>query len=124
MRTNKLIEDLIARIDGQGLGDLASWIGMEARTEAPTAYAGGPIALDAKLPTVSDAAEMIVTRADGTEVTRYPIDPRETTHRGTPVMPDGTPLDAGTYAFTAQPYASGGDLLSVKGGALCRRPRP
>ena len=113
VRTNTLMEELIARIDNQGLAALAGWIGMEARTTGPTAYDGGPVTLEAVLPPFADAAEIVVTGPDGTEVGRVPIDPRETTHVLTPTGPDGAALPAGAYAFSAQPYSTQGNLQAV-----------
>ena len=113
VRTNALLEDLIGRIDGQGLADLASWIGMEARTTAPALYEGGAVTLEATLPPFADAAEMIATTPDGTEAARFPVDANETIHTVTPTAPDGAPLAPGTYGFTVQPYGGGGTMQPV-----------
>ena len=113
VRTNDLMKDLIARIDGQGLAALAGWIGMEARVTGPTAYEGGTVTLDAALPVMAQTAEVVVTDEAGTEVARVPVDPRQTTHVVRPVTPTGEPLAPGTYGFAVQPYAPGGQLRPV-----------
>ena len=114
VRTNALLEEMIGRLDGQGLGQLASWIGMEARTTGASAYVGGPITLEAALPAVAEAAEIIVARPDGVEVARFPVDANAATHTVTPRTADGRLLPPGTYAFTVQPYATGGQLQAVE----------
>ena len=113
VRTNTLLEDLLGRIDGQGLGSLASWIGMEARTTGATAYEGGALTLHAAIPTFADAAEMVVTTPGGAEVARVPVDPRDETHVVTPRTAGGAPLEPGAYAFHVEPVAGTGTLQHV-----------
>lgn len=113
VRTNDLMADLIARIDGQSLSSLAGWIGMEARTTGPTAYAGGAVTLEATLPVVAQTAEVVVTDAAGTVVSRMPADPKAGLHRIEPVDAEGRPLGPGAYTFAVQPYAHGGQFQPV-----------
>ncbi|WP_308917100.1 flagellar hook capping FlgD N-terminal domain-containing protein [Jannaschia sp. LMIT008] len=99
VRTNTLLESLVAKTDQGQLGQLASWIGMEARTTEPTAYDGGPVTLTAPIPTLADTAELVVSRPDGTVVTRMVLDPDAPSHTLTPRTADGTELVPGTYRF-------------------------
>ncbi|KIT15689.1 flagellar hook capping FlgD N-terminal domain-containing protein [Jannaschia aquimarina] len=114
VRTNDLLSDLIGRIELQGLGDLASWIGMEARTTGITSFDGGQLALEASIPAAADAADLVVSDPAGLEIARMAIDPDRSEWTLTPLGRDGAPLPPGAYAFHVEPRSAGGTMQNVE----------
>ena len=110
VRTNELLEGLVARLSGGGLERLAGWIGMEVRTTGLAQVDGGPVAFEAALPSLADSAVLVATAPDGTEVGRMAIDPRAQRHELVPTGFDGTPLRPGAYGFHVEPRR-GPDVL-------------
>lgn len=102
--TNDLLGDMNAQLGLSGLSDVASWVGMEARVNAPAYYDGASITLAPDPPTVTDKIELVATNTLGVEVYRAEIpatsDPVEWSGLGV----GGTPLPDGNYAFTIDSY--------------------
>ncbi|UWQ21458.1 flagellar hook capping FlgD N-terminal domain-containing protein [Jannaschia sp. W003] len=113
VRTNTLLTELSATLEMQGLDRLAAWIGLEARTTAPTAHDGGAVSLEAAIPPVADSATLVVSDAAGTEVSRIPVDPDSNRIDIVPTGPDGQPLAPGLYGYHVEATASGAPLQSV-----------
>ena len=114
VRTNTLLESLVARMAGDGLDRLAAWIGMEARTTGATEAGGGEaVTLEAALPPQADAAVAVITGADGTEVGRMAVDADADVHTFVPTGFDGQALPPGTYAFHLEPSSGGAPMMPV-----------
>ncbi|MFN6978586.1 MAG: flagellar hook capping FlgD N-terminal domain-containing protein [Gemmobacter sp.] len=103
-RTNQLLERL-GGFGGGSLGQLAGWIGMEARVAGPAQFDGTPLALAIAPAPRADGAVLVVRDAAGREVVReaVPLDDAELDWAG--VGPDGTPLPPGRYNFTLESRA-------------------
>lgn len=107
VRTNDLLAGLAGQMAAQGLGQMAAWVGREARVEGPVAVDGAPVTLDLAWPEGATRAELVVTDASGAEVDRRLL---PTGTRG-PVewvgaTADGMPFPPGTYAFAVEAFAS------------------
>ena len=105
--SNDLLQALSTQFGTNGIGQMASWIGMEAKTTAPVQFDGQPINV---LPRPDPSAEeniLVVTDADGIEVQRQQIgsgiEPIEFT--GTDAT--GTILPNGIYSFSVESRTAG-----------------
>lgn len=99
--TNDLLENLAGALGASGLGQLAGWVGMDARVEAPVAFNGAPVDIVVSPDPGTDRAELIVRDATGREVSR-----------------EGVPLNAGTLSWvgrdaSGQPLAAGSYTLEL-----------
>ena len=99
VQTNELLTALGVQLTTSGMADVATWVGREARTNAPTYFDGAPISVVPEIDVLADRAELIVRNAAGDEVQRFdlplsdePIDWAGTTSRG-------DPLPSGLYSF-------------------------
>lgn len=96
VRSNALLETLVGRSD---LGELAGWVGMEARAPGPAAYRGTPLDMVIAPGDGADRLALVVRNAVGAQVDSQPLDPGTTGYRWLGLGPDGTPLPDGTYSF-------------------------
>ena len=105
VKTNDALSGLISATGTGNLAALASWVGMEVRSEAPVAFTGTPVTVVPKIEAGADRAELVVHDSFGVEVQRIGVglsgDPVE--WAGT--SQDGTPFPAGTYKFSVESYA-------------------
>lgn len=107
--TNDLLENLAGALGASDLAQLAGWVGMEARVEAPVAFDGAPVDVVIAPDPGSDRAEMIVRDESGREVSR-----------------EGVPLNGGTLSWvgrdaSGQPLAPGRyslELASINQGEV------
>lgn len=107
VRTNDLLSDLGARITTLGLGQLSGWIGLEARARVPVAFHGQPVTLTATIDPLADAAQLVVTDAQGVIVQKQPIAPKSGRVEWTGLDIAGLPLPEGIYQITAESFAGG-----------------
>ncbi|MEP3510142.1 MAG: flagellar hook capping FlgD N-terminal domain-containing protein, partial [Lentilitoribacter sp.] len=97
--SNDLLTELGDQIGSSTIGQMASWIGMEARSIAAASYQGDPITI---LPTVeagADEAILIAYNADGTEVERRQIAVSSEQIDWDGTLADGSSLPNGNYTF-------------------------
>ncbi|WP_226779895.1 flagellar hook capping FlgD N-terminal domain-containing protein [Oceaniglobus trochenteri] len=104
VRTNELLQALAGELGNDGLGQMAGWIGMEARATMPVAYAGTPVTLSPPQPIAGDRHELVAHDAAGREVWRAPHLPDSGTVDWTGVATDGRPLGAGRYTVTLESF--------------------
>ena len=99
VRTNQLLENFAGGFGETSLAQLAGWVGMEARVAEPVAFDGTPVDLSLSPESGSDAAELIVRNAFGTEIAReaVPLEPGTITWAG--IGNDGAPLASGSYSL-------------------------
>jgi flagellar basal-body rod modification protein FlgD len=107
VRTNDLLSDLGARITTLGLGQLSGWIGLEARALTPVSFHGQPVTLTASIDPLADAAQLVVTDAQGVVVQTQAIPPRSGRLDWTGLDPAGLPLPEGIYQISAQSFSQG-----------------
>ena len=107
VKTNELLSALTEQLGISGMGQLAAWVGMEARAAVAAPFSGQPVTV---YPTPAKDAEKTVLVA-------YDAQGRETTRQEIPVGPDpvnwtgATPTGGsvlhGTYSFRLESYAGG-----------------
>jgi flagellar basal-body rod modification protein FlgD len=105
--SNDLLTALSTQLGGGGISQIASWIGMEARTIAPVQFDGSPITV---LPTPAanaDRAELVVYNAQGAEVQRHIIPVAEEKIQWAGVSPNGNPFPNGNYSFKVESFKTG-----------------
>lgn len=99
VRTNQLLADLQGRFQQLGMAEMASWIGKEARSNAPILYEGAPVTLSPDPAIGSNRAMLAVRDSSGNLVSREEIpvstEPYQWLGGGT----DGSPLPPGIYTI-------------------------
>jgi flagellar basal-body rod modification protein FlgD len=107
VRTNDLLADMIAGNGASGLGQLAGWVGMEARVTGHATFAGAPLTLAPEPDPASDSAFLIVRDGNGTRVSREALPLNADTVLWGGVGENGTPLESGSYTFELESVNSG-----------------
>lgn len=113
VKTNDLLTGLATQMGVMGMSQYASWVGMEARSESPGYYDGtNPVTISPNPVTGADATTVVVSDADGNEVSRFstPVSSDSIEWNGTDA--DGNALPAGSYTFELESY-NDGTLLST-----------
>ena len=105
--TNDLLKSLTTQMTVGGLSDMASWVGREARTSAPTYFDGKPIELFPQAIGAADTQEIIVRDESGAEVQRIPYASGSESIQWAGVQANGTPMQAGLYSFQIVGKANG-----------------
>lgn len=112
-KTNDLLEGLNAGFALLGMGQLASWVGMEARVAAPAQFDGTPITIAPNPVAIADQAFLLVTDEDGNEVDRREIpvsaDPLQWDGMGA----DGAQIPDGIYTFSIESKKNGEVLDTI-----------
>lgn len=106
VKTNDLLGALSSQLLTSSLGDMASWVGMEARMAAPASFDGTPIEIIANPPTFAERAELVVSDANGNEVQRLGIPVSDEPIIWAGVSENGQPFDQGTYSFAVAAYSN------------------
>jgi flagellar basal-body rod modification protein FlgD len=109
VRTNKLLEELGGGLGMGGIGQLAGWIGMEARVAAPVRYSGLPVSLAPEPAPGADRTILVVSDATGAEVLRETIPVSSQPYVWSGGTSAGGGLPPGTYSFMLESY--GGDRM-------------
>ena len=99
VRTNDLLGSLQQMMGLSSMGEMASWIGMDARAEMPLAFEGQPLTLIAEDNALADRMELVVTDASGNEMQRMHLPGSGTPIEWAGVTSDGAPLPEGVYGF-------------------------
>lgn len=106
VRTNDLLAGLSAQMSLMGMGQLAGWVGMDARAEMPAYFSGAPIEVIPDPLAIADKAVFVVRNALGAEVQRSEIavstdkviwDGRDSA---------GFALPEGLYTFDVESYSN------------------
>lgn len=105
VRTNDLLTALQQSLGQGNMGQMADWIGMDARAEMPMAFQGEPLTLFAPARALADRMELIVTDASGTELQRVAIPAGDTPFEWAGVTSDGSPLPRAVYGFEVEYFA-------------------
>lgn len=96
-RTNQLLEGMVGQGGMTGLAGLSTMIGMEVETPSPANFAGHPLTLRATIPAAAASAELVVTGADGAEVSRMPWNPQDAEVTWAGMSGNGMPFASGRY---------------------------
>ena len=112
VKTNTLLESLSDRLGLSGIAQLAPWVGMQARVDAPVMFDGAPLTLYPVPDAAADQAVLVVHDENGKEVMRSPatVSTAPVDWAGTDAS--GSPLPTGPYSFTLESY-SGGELIGT-----------
>lgn len=112
VKTNDLLSELNSQLLTSSLGDMASWVGMEARMAAPAEFDGTPVEIVANPPTFAERTELVVTDEYGSEVQRLNVPVSDAPFTWAGVTENGQPFDQGTYSFSIEAF-SGDDLIDT-----------
>lgn len=113
VRTNDLLENLAGALGQSDLSQLAAWVGMEARIEAPINFDGTPVDIAITPDVGSDAAQLIVLDSLGREVSREAVPLGNDTITWAGVGSDGQPLPAAEYTLQLASLTQG-NVTSVQ----------
>lgn len=113
VRTNQLLESLAAGIGMSGISQLAGWVGMEVRVDAPAGFDGSPITLAPDPDPASDAATLVVRDEFGRVVSREALPMGIETIEWAGVGSNGSPLPAGLYTFELESM-NRGEITSTR----------
>lgn len=112
VKTNTLLESLSDKLGLSGIAQLAPWVGMEARVDAPVMFDGAPLTLYPVPDAAADQAVLVVLDENGKEVMRSPTAVSTAPVDWAGMNASGTPLPSGAYSFTLESY-SGGELIGT-----------
>lgn len=112
VQTNDLLKGLATQFGGLGMAQMAHWVGMEARVEAPANFTGTPVEIIPTFESLADKATLVVKDKDGTVVQSLSVDPTKDTLSWAGVGSDGTPFANGQYSFSIESYSAGKLLKS------------
>ncbi|KEO60158.1 flagellar hook capping FlgD N-terminal domain-containing protein [Thioclava indica] len=108
VKTNDLLQTLAAQLGASGMSELAGWVGMEARTEAPAWFDGStPVTLAPAPVHGADQTVLVVTDANGNAVSREAISPTNEQLSWAGQDSSGGTLPEGLYSFSLESYNSG-----------------
>lgn len=112
VKTNDLLTALAAQMGTQGMAQMASWVGKEARAPVAAHFTGTPITIAPNPASAADKVELVVKNAAGVEVQRTTIPVSANTMEWAGVGADGTPLSNGNYSFTVESSVAGQVILT------------
>lgn len=107
VQTNDLLRSLQSSLATSQLGEMASWVGMEARMAIPQQFSGEPIEIVPNPPVIADKAELVVWNSAGAEVQRVTIPVSDDPYLWQGRTSNGTPLVDGEYSFGIVSYSNG-----------------
>jgi flagellar basal-body rod modification protein FlgD len=105
VQTNDLLKYLGSQMSVMGMAQIAGWVGMEARTDAPVHFDGAPITLAPKPSSTADQSFLVVRDATGTVVQTAEIPTTGDYFEWDGIDESGAPLPAGSYSFMLENFA-------------------
>lgn len=105
--SNDLLTDLGSQIGAGNIGQMASWIGMEARSTSAAAFEGDPITVLPNIEAGADDAYLIAYGSNGTEVQRRQIPVTGAPVEWDGVLDNGSTLANGSYTFKVESRSLG-----------------
>ena len=118
--SNDLLSALTAQLGSSNMAQMASWIGMDALSTAPTQFDGTPITINPNPVATSDEVVLVVYDSDGTEVQRQQLPVSAIPVEWAGVSKDGTPFPPGLYSFEVESRAEGEILVTDKAETYSR----
>lgn len=119
-QTNKLLTQLITHMGGGGLGQIADWIGKEARTTQPVWFGDKAVTLDIDPDPTADSVTLVTLNASGREVTREDIGPGAGQIDWYGRDSSGDKLPDGRYSFVIESLRKGEVISEDEVGAYAR----
>jgi len=111
VKSNDLLESIQGQLGQQSMAQLAGWVGMEAKVQAPVRFDGSPITMEPKPHAAADRTELVVYDKNGVEAGRHQITPSSDPIEWNGLQTSGLPYPAGTYSFKLESYSKA-ELLS------------
>ncbi len=118
--SNDLLSALSTQLGGGAIGQVAGWIGMEARTAAPAQFDGAPITIAPKPAAAAETATLIVYNAQGKELQRSAIAVSDAQIQWAGVSKDGTPFPNAAYRFAVESRAGGQVIATTPAESYAR----
>ncbi len=112
VKSNDLLTALASQLGASNMGQMASWIGMEARTTAPVQFDGTPIIITPNPAAISDEVFLVVRDETGQEVQRLQVPVSAEPIEWAGVTEDGLPFESGLYQFDLESRKDGEIILS------------
>ena len=112
VKTNDLLKFLGAQIGLMSMGQMASWIGLEARAASPAYFDGTPISISPNPAATADQAVLVVYDENGNEIQRQSFAPTTEEIQWAGVSDSGAPFENGLYRFEIESY-SGDELIAT-----------
>ncbi|WP_457647689.1 flagellar hook capping FlgD N-terminal domain-containing protein [Profundibacter sp.] len=112
VKTNDLLEALGAQMSMMGMGEMATWIGLDARAVAAASFNGSPISVSPNPAASADRAVLVVRDSSGNEVQRQDFTPSTNEIQWAGVDGNGAPFASGLYSFEVESY-SGDELIGT-----------
>jgi flagellar basal-body rod modification protein FlgD len=111
--SNDLLTALANQLGSSTMGQMAGWIGMEARTNEPVQYDGSPVTVLPDPPVGAEGLELVVYNTQGIEVDRdtIPVSSEPVSWEG--IGPTGQTLASGLYRFEVEAKGAGGSTLET-----------
>lgn len=117
VKSNDLLQNLVAQMGLMGMAQMAGWVGMEARAAAPAWFDGDPVTLAPNPAAAADEAVLVVYDDAGTEVSRRSVTLSADPIQWNGLTERGTVLDTGLYSFRLESYLNGNmianDMIEV-----------
>lgn len=110
--SNDLLTALTTQLGTSTMGQMAGWIGMEARTNAPVPFDTAPITVLPTPPAGAAEMELVAYDGNGREISRnaMPVSSDPVVWAG--VQSGGEPLPAGLYRFEVEAKSADGNPLA------------
>ncbi|WP_208353677.1 flagellar hook capping FlgD N-terminal domain-containing protein [Pseudaestuariivita rosea] len=96
--TNELLEAMTNQLNFMNMGDMAGWVGMEARVAAPAYFDGEPITISPNPVAAANQAFLVVRDENGNQVQRREIPVSSDPFEWSGVGNSGT-FESGLYQF-------------------------
>lgn len=110
--TNDMLSSLSSQLGVIGMAQIAGWVGMEARSEAPVQFSGSPVTLSPVPDKSADQVSLIVRDSGGEIVQTAQIGLSSDSITWAGVDERGTPFPHGVYSFQLENHANG-EILST-----------
>lgn len=106
VKTNQLLASLTGQLGVSGMGQVANWVGMEARAPVSAPFTGQPITLYPSPAKDVDKAVLVAYDAQGREVTRQDIAVSSDPIQWTGTSTSGGQALHGSYTFKLESYSA------------------
>ncbi len=120
VKTNDLLEALGVQLSVMGMGEMATWIGLDARAAAAASFDGSPISISPNPAASADRAVLVVRDSSGNEVQRQDFTPSTDEIQWAGVDGNGAPFANGLYTFEVESY-SGDELIATNKAEIYSR---
>ena len=114
VKTNQLLESLTSQLGVSGMGQLALWVGMEARAAVPAAFKGAPITVFPAPAKDADKTVLVAYDAQDHEVSRQVIPVSTDPLQWTGTTETGAQMLPGSYSFRLESYKTGKIIANDK----------